>query len=181
MPAAAAPLTATGAFADTNGSAALDLPASLEAGVRWQAREDVALFAVVRWLDWSRLEALRVRFDNPAQPDAVDELNYEDAWRFGIGADWAVSPRWTLRAGFAYDTSPTQTEFRSARIPDNDRQIYALGASWTPDPRWQIDIAYNRVTLDDTAFDQTGDFGDRVRGTVQGHADVLSIGATWRF
>ncbi|MGH6949641.1 MAG: OmpP1/FadL family transporter, partial [Vitreimonas sp.] len=53
VPPQAAPLTAGGAFADTGGSAALDLPATLEAGLRWQASERATLYLNLRWRYWS--------------------------------------------------------------------------------------------------------------------------------
>lgn len=182
MPPQAAPVTMGGAFVDTSGAAALDLPASLEAGARWQANERWTIYANLQWTQWSSLEELRVEFGNPAQPDAVDELNYEDSWRAGIGADYRLTDDWTLRGGFAYDDSPTQDEFRSARIPDNNRQIYAVGASWAPQSgNWQVDVAYNRIEIDATGFEQVGDVGDRLVGEVSGSADVVTIGVVRRF
>lgn len=182
VPAAAAPVTAGGAFSDAAGAAALDLPASVEAGARWHATPRWTWFASLQWTQWSSLEELRVVFDNAAQSDSVDELNYEDSWRVGIGADYALSDTWTLRGGVAFDDSPTQDAFRSARIPDNDRQIYAIGATWTPRAsNWQVDLAYNRVEIDTTDFEQTGEFGDRLVGEVSGGVDILSVGFVRRF
>lgn len=176
VPAAASFLTATGAFTDTGGAAGLDLPASTEIGVRWQASERVTLYADAQWTEWSSIEELRVEFDNPVQPDSVEELNYDDAARYGVGGDYRVSDQWTVRAGYAYDESPATAAFRTARIPDNDRHIVALGATWSPNPDWDVDMAFNRVTIEDTDFDRTGEFMDRVVGQYEGHADVVSVG-----
>ncbi|QYJ01372.1 outer membrane protein transport protein [Thalassovita mediterranea] len=181
VPANAGFLTATGAFSDTGGAAALDLPASTELGVRWQATARATLYANAQWTEWSSIEELRVQFDNPVQPDSVEELNYEDAGRYGFGGDYQLSDAWTLRAGYAFDESPAPVQFRTARIPDNDRHIFALGTSWEPTADWTFDAAYNRVKIEDADFDRTGDFGDRVVGTFSGHADVISVSATRRF
>jgi long-chain fatty acid transport protein len=157
VPAPAPPLTAGGAFTNTSGSAKLDLPAFAEPGAKWRATSQLAVYASAQWTEWSNLEKLRVEFANPAQPDSVEELSYKDSWRYSIGAEYRLDPQWMLRAGFAIDESPTQAEFRTARIPDNYRRIYALGAGWTPSSSpWSVDLAYNRVEVEDTDFDHTG-------------------------
>ena len=149
--------------------------------MRWQATARATLYANAQWTEWSSIEELRVQFDNPVQPDSVEELNYEDAGRYGFGGDYQLSDAWTLRAGYAFDESPAPAQFRTARIPDNDRHIFALGTSWEPTADWTFDAAYNRVKIEDADFDRTGDFGDRVVGTFSGHADVISVSATRRF
>lgn len=181
VPANAGFLTATGAFADTPGSAALDLPASTELGVKWQATQRATLYASAQWTEWSSVDELRVDFENPAQPASVEELNYEDAGRYSFGADYELSPQWTVRGGYAFDESPDRAAFRTARIPDNNRHVIALGTTWTPGDVWSIDAAYNRVQIEDTDFNRVGRFGDRIIGEYTGHADVLSIGASRRF
>ncbi len=180
VPAQAAFLTAGGAFADTGGSAPIDLPATIEAGVRWQMSEQATVYANLRWRFWSSVEELRVRFDNPAQPDSVEALNYEDSGRVAVGIDYAVNEDWAVRGGLAYDETPTQPEFRSARISDDNRLYLALGASYTGWDGWQVDLAYNRVEIEDHDFDHVGNFGDRLTGEYSGAADVVAVGVTWR-
>ncbi|WP_300380767.1 OmpP1/FadL family transporter [Henriciella sp.] len=174
-------LTAGGAFTDTGGGAALDLPASTELGIKWAATDRATLYANAMWTEWSSIQELRVQFENPVQPDSVEELKYEDAGRYGFGGDYELSPDWTVRAGYAFDETPAQPAFRTARIPDNDRHILAVGTSWSPNPAWTVDAAYNRVTIEDADFDRTGSFGDRVTGKFSGHADVVSVSATRQF
>ncbi|WP_300394345.1 outer membrane protein transport protein [Henriciella sp.] len=181
VPANAGFLTATGAFTDTPGSASLDLPASTELGVKWRASERATFYANAQWTEWSSIEELRVEFENPVQPDSVEELNYEDAGRYGVGVDYELSEGWMVRAGYALDESPTQAQFRTARIPDNDRHIIAMGATWSPNEDWSVDAAFNRVQIEETDFDRAGNFGDRVVGEYSGHADVMSVSAKRRF
>tara|TARA_R110001606_G_scaffold117794_1_gene247732 strand:+ start:156 stop:1481 length:1326 start_codon:yes stop_codon:yes gene_type:complete len=181
VPANAAFLTSGGAFADTDAQAALKLPATTELGVRWQATDRTTLYANAQWTEWSSIQELRVRFDNPAQPDSVDELKYDDAGRYGIGADYRLSDQWTVRAGYALDKSPAKAMNRTARIPDNDRNILAVGATWKPNAAWSVNAGYNRVTIKNTDFSRTGSFADTVTGMYSGNADVISVGATRRF
>ena len=111
--------------------------------------------------------------------DLNDPQPRRDDQRFG--GDYKVSDQWTVRAGYALDETPAPAAFRTVRIPDNDRHIFAVGTTWSPTPDWSVDAAYNRVKIEDADFDRTGDSGDRVVGEFSGHADVISVAATRRF
>jgi long-chain fatty acid transport protein len=147
----------------------------------WRANERTILYGSVRERYWSSLEEIRVEFANPLQPDAVDVVNYKDARRYSAGVDFEVSDQWVVRAGVALDETPTDSANRLARIADNTRRYYALGASWIGSQNWQIDIGYNWIDIDESEFDRVGDFGERLRGRFEGGANVLSIGATYKF
>ena len=171
----------TGLFQDTDGRAQLDLPSMLEFGARLQATDRLALFADLSVLYWSDLTELRVDFENPAQPPTIEELEYDTAARYAVGADYDISPDWTVRAGLAFDETPSTPEFATARIPDNDRIYYAVGVTFTGLHIAQLDIGYNYIDVDPTDFDRTNRLGDRVRGRVSADAHVLSVGFTKRF
>lgn len=181
VPAAAAALAASGLFADTGARAGLRLPATLEAGVLWRASERVTLYGDIRHRYWSRFDEIRVRFDNPLQPDAVEPAHYENTTRYAVGLDYRLNDRLIVRAGYAYDESPTNEAFRTARLADDQRRYYALGASWFASDNIEIALAYNRVEIDDHDYDRTGRFGERVRGAYEGAANVFAIGLTKRF
>tara|TARA_B100000678_G_scaffold291050_1_gene305979 strand:+ start:771 stop:1301 length:531 start_codon:yes stop_codon:yes gene_type:complete len=175
------PLTVNGAFTETAVTAGLDLPASTELGVRWTATDKLRVYADMIWTDWSSLEALELDYENPDQPNSIEELNYQDAGRYSLGFDYDISPGWTLRAGYAFDQTPVQPESRSARIPDNDRHVLAVGASWNASETWSVDLAYNRIEIEDVEFYQTGRFGDEVIGDYSGSADVFMLGVRKNF
>jgi len=181
VPNRAMPLTAQGAFLDTDFKADLPLPAVLEFGVTWQATPKFILSANINQTQWSKLDTLDVEFENPAQPETGEELNYKNAKRYNFGVDYKLSESLTLRGGYGFDESPSRPDFRSARIPDNDRNIYAIGASYNGWESWQIDVAYNRFDVKDTAFDRTGPVNDRLRGDVKLAIDILSASVTKRF
>jgi len=180
VPTIAQPLTAGGAFVDTDWAAELPLPAQWELGLRWQASDRLTLYADYTQTDWSTLGALDAEFENPAQPPSEEVLNYEDAGRYAVGLDAKLSDHWTLRLGYAADESPAQSAFRSARIPDNDRNIYAVGLGFKTG-HWTVDAAYNRLDVDTTAFVRVGPVGDRVTGTLNASADIFALSLTRAF
>ena len=174
-------LTAAGTFTDSDGSAELPLPSFIEFGGRWKATDKIEIFANFIRTYWSDLEELRIDFDNPAQPDAVEELNFQNANRYGIGADLALSEHWTVRAGYSRDEGAAPPESRTVRIPDNDRDIYAFGASYTGLKTWRFDASYNRFQFEDITFSRLGPAQDLVIGDIEADVDVFSFGVTKEF
>lgn len=181
IPTPAAFLNATGAFSDGPASAQVILPASLDMGLKVEASPKLTLYGNATWTNWSTVKQLQVNFANPAQAPSTIPLNYKDSWRLAVGADYAVSSAWTLRAGYARDNTPSNPAFLTARLPDSNRNIYALGASYMGMPGWQVDLAYNRVDPKSVTLDQTGPFGDQLKGRINSHADIVSLGVTKRF
>ena len=177
-------VTANGAFQDTEARAELDLPSTVEIGARWSATDSLTLYADWTRQDWRDFKELRIAFDNPAQPDSVEEFEYGRADRLALGTDVRVSPRWTLRGGVARDETPVNPEFPSARIPDNDRTFYALGATLAEVELLgplQLDLAYTLIDVADTEFERRDAFGNTLRGTGRSRVHIVAAGVTKRF
>ena len=181
VPGNAQALTASGAFTDTEGVAELPLPATFEVGMEWRVSEKLSLYANVIHTNWSDLEELRIDFDNPAQPAVVEELNFQDAQRYGVGGDLRLNEAWVLRGGFSFDEGAAPDESRTVRIPDNDRYIYAAGIGYEGIETWKIDAAFNRFDFKTTEFQRIGPAADFVAGTIRADVNVISIGATKSF
>ena len=178
-PAAAAALFAP-AFTDTPARADLDLPAEAAVSVSHAATGRLDLNASIVWKGWSSVDALAVDFENPAQPDTSEPLNYSDTIKVSAGAEYEWTPELTVRGGVAFDESPTDETFRSPRVPDSNRTIVAAGVSWTPAPDWTIDAGWQHLFFEDAPIDTTGPGGDRLLGETENAADIVSIGVSWR-
>ena len=68
--------------------------------------------------------------------------NWENSWRYAIGATHTLNDKWTLRAGFAYDESPVPDDHKTLSIPDSDRQWYTLGATYHLQPNMSLDAGF---------------------------------------
>jgi long-chain fatty acid transport protein len=170
------------AFTDTTATAPLNLPARLSLSFHHQATERLALTGDVSWSQWERFDGIAVDFDNPAQPDQTETLNYDNTMRYAAGAEYALDAAWTVRGGVAIEQTPTDPDFRSPRVPDEDRTTVALGASWTPRDALTVDAGYQHIFFKDAAIDQTGTGGDTLVGAYGDNAaDLVSLGLTWRF
>jgi len=170
------------AFTDSQAIAPLNLPARFSVSLHHQATERLALTGDVSWSQWERFDGISVDFDNPAQPDTVETLNYDNTIRYSAGAEYAVKTAWTVRGGVAIEETPTDPDFRSPRVPDADRTVAALGASWTPRENITLDAGYQHIFFEDAEIDETGSGGDTLTGVYdENAADLVALGLTWRF
>jgi len=173
----------------SNGDVKLDLetPASLSISAAHKATDRLELLADATWTEWSRIKQLPVvRTSGPASGSTLDTLsfNFDDTWRFAIGANYRLSGAWTLRAGAAFDQSPVpNAQDRSVRLPDEDRYWFTLGATYRPSPASRLDFGYAFINVKDADIDsdQSARARGTVRGTYEGTVSILSIQYQYRF
>lgn len=155
-----------------------------------QAMNDrLTILADATYTRWSELEAVRV-VDGAGNTRDVLDFNFEDVWRYSIGANYMWNDQWILKAGLAYDQSPVKNaQTRTVRLPDNDRTWIALGAQAKVGQNGRVDLGYAHLFIKDADIDfqrsQLGvpaGFGDsRVTGTFEGSVDIFSVQYTHNF
>ncbi|MEA5444301.1 outer membrane protein transport protein [Gammaproteobacteria bacterium AB-CW1] len=172
-----------GLFIDDRITSEFESPDALSLSIAHQVSDQITLFGDYTRMGWQSFDELRVEFDNPNQPDSVEPINFQSQDRYSIGLDYRRSDAWTFRAGIAYDESAARDRFnRPPRTPDNDRTWLALGATWQTSESSEWDFAYVHVMLgDDTPFDRTGGQGDRIVGSYEAAANILSAQYRYRF
>ncbi|RMG39464.1 MAG: aromatic hydrocarbon degradation protein [Candidatus Dadabacteria bacterium] len=181
VPAAAAALTATGAFTDTSASSSVDLPESVAFGIIHNLSDQWSLLGEVMWTNWDRFDELRVKFGNGQQDSVVDE-SWEDTWRFSGGVKYAASDALTLRGGITYDEEPIpDSAHRTPRIPGNDRLWLALGASYQITDYISADLSYAHLFVNDTSSAVTGSTGEVLRGNWDLAVDIVSLQVSGQF
>ena len=181
VPASARALTARGQFTDTGANAVLNLPDTLSLAVYQELNPRLAIVGDVTWTNWSRFKELRVQFDNPVQADTVQPENWNDTYRFGVGANYAVSDRLTLRTGITYDPSPVSEEFNTPRLPGGDRTLLGFGASYRPSKSFNFDIGYTHVFVNDSDINQSSSTAGTLKGTFEGGVDIVGLQVSWQF
>ena len=74
--------------------------------------------------------------------------NWKNTWSASIGVDWFYNDTWTFRAGLGYDQTPIRhSEYRTARIPDNDRVLMSLGFTYKINDNVKMDVGYTHLYL----------------------------------
>jgi long-chain fatty acid transport protein len=86
-----------------------------------------ALLGTVGWENWSEFENINI---STGQGSQKIPRNWDDTWKFAAGVHFRPVDKWLLQLGFAYDTSPVDSDDRTPDMP-MDRQIrYATGAQY---------------------------------------------------
>lgn len=182
VPSNVAPILAgTGQFQNVDGGARLVLPATHTFSATWQATDRLALMGEARLTKWTSMDEVRIQFDNPAQPDSVENYNWHDSWFYSIGAEYTLNDRWTLRGGIGRDESPIAFQHRTPRMPDEDRTWFAVGATWSVTDNWDITGAYTRIDIgDDPQLDLVGG-GARLVGKYDSSVNLFGLSAQYKF
>ncbi len=175
---------ATDAFIDTGAAATLDTPESLTFGVYQNIDPQWSVMANASWTRWSRIEELRVRFENPAQPDSVTNSDWKDTWFASVGATYRPTPSWAIQLGAAYDESPVPNRTRTPRVPDADRYWLSVGASYAPSDAVNFTIGYAHIMSPDASVHLTAnEQGNAAKGNLSGDVDasVDVVGMQFRY
>jgi long-chain fatty acid transport protein len=193
-PSPAIAATAQAALNHVSGSdveADVTLPDSLSLSFHHQLSPKLALLGDVTWTNWSTLDELRVEFESGAN-DAVNTLEWDDAYRYSLGLTYQYSDKWIWRAGVAYDETPIpNAQRRTPRIPDANRTWIAAGFNYKVSKNFKVDMGYAHLFFDDSKINQL-DMSSPLspdenfaRGNLIGEyeveADILSLQAQWAF
>jgi long-chain fatty acid transport protein len=176
-----APLSA----GNTDVKADVTLPENFSVSVFSRLNDTWDLMGDVTWTRWSQFKELKIVRDNGTTLALTPE-NWENTMRYSVGVNYNYSDAIKLRAGLAYDEEAIEDEFRTARIPGNDRKWLSLGASYQVTPTSKIDVGYSHLFLSDAEIDddQTSaaeGFNGRLRGDFEGSVDILSMQYTHNF
>jgi long-chain fatty acid transport protein len=164
-------------------SVALELPDSATLSLQHRFTQQFALLADVAWTGWSSVQELRIVRDSGATASLTPE-QWNDTWRFALGAEYAMNDRITLRAGVALDETPVPDDTRTPRLPDSDRTWVAIGAHWEISPALLMDFGYAHLFSETVSLDQ--DAGNvaasaLLNGRQHSDVDIVSAQLAYRF
>ena len=173
--------TAQNVFVNTGIAADFKTPESLSVSFVHDINEDWTISGDITRTGWDTFEEIRVRYDS-AQPDTVQPENWEDVMRDSVGVDWRYYETWTFRSGLALDQTPVPDEWRTVRLPDDDRTWLSFGATWQMSEAMEMDFGYAHLFIDDNIpFAETGSMGDTLAGTYEASADIFGAEFRYRF
>ena len=147
-------------------------------GPRWD------LLADVSWTGWSDFDKLAIYRTSGALLSYTPQ-NWNDTWRYSLGATWHMDDAWSFRGGIAYDEAPVSDNGRTPRIPDGARTWVALGGQYRTGKRGAIDFGYAHLFVDDVSLNSptpgTIPTSPRLNGDYDSAVDVLSAQYTHSF
>ena len=142
-----------------DGSLDIELPATIELSIYHELSDKWAIHGDILWTGWSSFDNLEPRtgvVDGntgiAVDPFLATAQNWNDTFRYSLGATYQPNESWTFRTGVAYDESPIDDEFRTLRIPDGDRFWLSLGASYAINENVKVDVGYSYIIVQDVGL-----------------------------
>ena len=172
-------------FAAGDAKAGFTTPWAATFGLRFRATPRLTLDAQLVRTGWSEFDSVRIIY--PVSASTPE--GYHDATSGAIGMDYALTPRWVVRAGVQYDQTPTPDGARDPRIPDANRVLLALGTSVDVTRNLAIDASAlyvdagpSNINRNASAYAGTPvSTPVQLRGEVNGSGVVLALGTRLRF
>jgi long-chain fatty acid transport protein len=164
----------------------LKLPPTVAVGVSHQINPSLRALADFTWTGWDSIQALTViATSGTREGQAVSNtaLNFENGWRAGAGMEYQFRQEWLLRGGVAYDRSPVQDEFRTPRLPDENRTWLAAGVRFQPNATLSIDVGYAHLWVESGSSElaSSGAVPGTLRGRYDSTSNILAAQASVRF
>lgn len=171
-------------FQNSKATSDATLPETVAVSLTQVLTPRLTLVSDIQWTRWSRIEDLTIRRSDGSDIDSTP-MNFDDTFFFSVGGIYRATENWTFRAGFAYDQTPVTDEYRTVRLPDEDRYLLALGATFKVSEAFQIDAGYLHYFMPDATMNKSENrdtvTGDVLSGDFSMHSDIVSLSGRLRF
>lgn len=155
------------------------LPDSASLSLFHKHNSNIDILADITWTGWSDFDELRILRTSGALVSLTPE-NWDDSYRYSLGANYHMNDKLTLRVGIAFDETPVPDAFRTPRIPDEDRTWIAIGGQFRLSKQGAIDFGYAHLFVRDASLTSTAP-APAVTGKYESSVDILSIQYTHTF
>ena len=130
-------------------------PAIAEFGGFHQLNSQWAVHYGVQWIQWSKFDELRATSDQCVDNTCLlKEEDFDDNFRYSIGATYNLNPDWILRAGFAFDEQAGKS---TLSIPDTDRYWYSAGFTYNYSNQMTFDFGFTYLYGKSNSFEESGE------------------------
>ena len=160
--------------ADAGTDTKFPLAQMIKASIYHELNDQWALMGSIDWEDWSTFKNVNI---STGQGSLNMPRDWHDTYKFAAGVHYKPDDQWLLQLGFAYDTSPVDSDDRTPDMPI-DRQIrYSMGAQY----KWSENISLGSQFV-------YADYGDaKIRNTLlrgdYENNDIFffAINLNWKF
>ena len=156
----------TGSVPKQKSEVPITTPQSLTISYAHQLTDQFQLVAGATWTQWSVFEDFDVK-SAESSPGMIENLgglgngyighieeNWNDTVAAAIGINYQLNDDWLLRAGYANDQSPVSNTYRTARVPDNDREWLSAGFNYRIDQDLDVDFAFSYLFFEDVDINE---------------------------
>jgi len=182
-----------GTLNDTVGAqTSVEFPDMLQFGAFYQATDKLGIELDVERTGWSSFDQLVI--SAPAAPPPYNSItstnNWDDTWAMRLGAIYAINEKTNLLLGYSFDQTGQPDEHFSARVPDNERQLFSVGVTHDYGG-WTLEASYMYVLLDDRTINSSTPYvpgvttdangTDAYNGTYESSVNLVGIGLSTKF
>ncbi|PMG90935.1 OmpP1/FadL family transporter [Vibrio breoganii] len=162
-------------------STEIEVPEIIDLSARYGVSEDLNLLTSVQFHRWSAWETTVLDFGSDIGGVPI-QRDWDDVWKFAIGADYKLNSDWRLKAGFSYETSPQDDpEKQWVDLPVGEQYRYSVGASTNWD-NIGIDFFYEYADLGEVESAKRAPLGHTdgvgVNGTFDGRIHFVGVNFT---
>jgi long-chain fatty acid transport protein len=143
-------------------------PGSASLGLLFTPTERLSVAFDAKLMLWSTFEEFTIEFEDPALTNPLPKF-WENTWNFHLGAEYALTDRFQVRLGTAYDPAPSPESTLSPDLPDADRYRITAGLGSSIDPI-RVDLGYQYVFLFNTKSTVPG-----ITGAFDGDGHVFGV------
>ncbi len=139
-------------------------PETYAVGVAWNATKELLVVFDVKQINWKNvMKDFKMTYEGNlagASGNTIDftlPQDWKDQTVFEIGAGYAVSPEWTLRAGLNYANNPIPNSHLNYLFPAIEETHITIGAGYMITKAQSVDASFVyapevKQTSDDTGF-----------------------------
>ena len=172
-----------GAFVNTKGTADFDTPWFLNMGWWHDIDDHLSLGVTANYTHWSSFQKLVINYANPAQGpfNSAQNFDYRNTWFGSFGGDYRLDSRWTLRAGVAYDETPTRDSTRDPKVPDNSRVWASIGVGYKTSEQLRFDASFVHLFVNDAKVDNVAPTFNTLQGAFKVYGNVFAVSGQYTF
>lgn len=148
-----------GTVINSSATTSITLPSSIAIGVSWKPADKFIVEVDAERTGWSSYQNLNLIFNtnNPTLAALSNRPNiktWKDVWAYKVGAQYALTPNLDVRAGYAYDNTPSPDATVGPELPDSDRHNFSAGLG-IHKGNIALDLAYMYVFFKDRYVNNT--------------------------
>ena len=142
----------------------LTMPAHFQTGIKIKPTERLQFNIDAVWTDYSEWDAWEFQFDRPLAVTSLARLfspgssstrlrfplEFQSSWNFAFGAEYDLTNRLALRAGYEPRSSAIPDNRRSPMVPINEANYYSLGLGYQWSSDTQIDLGVATLRSEDS-------------------------------
>jgi long-chain fatty acid transport protein len=120
-------------------AAELPIPSNLQFGAAYKPNHKWLVSAELQYVGWKAYDQLVIEFENPALT-STQQKNFSNSMIYRVGGEYYASEKFTLRAGFIYDSTPVDKTLYSPETPGANKPSLTAGLTFAPSQKYALDL-----------------------------------------